>query len=267
MMKTAVLCAAVSCAGLLAGCGTLSSGRGWGQDATLAPGWDRVRRAAWNAAKAPETWAPAAGAALFQIGNADRKVSDWATEHTPVYGSQDRAGRMSDILLETSEALWITSGLATPSGEEFDEWFLNKGGGLGIQLGSAFLLDSTVGLLKGATDRTRPNGAPYSFPSGHASLTAHFATMTSKNIGSLEWSETTTLMTQYGLGALTVMASWARVEGGYHYPSDVLAGMALGHFFGAFFTDAFIGLDNPRGVLVLFEPSGNGAVATVRFGF
>jgi hypothetical protein len=252
---------------ILGGCGTMQNGKGWGQDATLAPGWDRVGRAAWNAAKAPETWVPAAGAAAFQIGHADQKVSDWATRTTPVFGSPDRAGRASDLLLGTSEVLWIASGLATPSGDGTGEWLLNKGGGFGVQVGSLFLLQSTVGSLKSATDRTRPNGEPNSFPSGHASMTADFATMTSKNVEAMEWSGTTTTVTQFGLGAMTAATAWARVEAGYHYPSDVLAGAALGHFFGAFFTDAFLGIDDPGRALVLFEPSRDGVIALVRLGF
>jgi hypothetical protein len=41
----------------------------------------------------------------------------------------------------------------------------------------------------------------------------------------------------------------------------------LGHFFGAFFTDAFLGIDNPQNVMVLFEPSLQGIMAKVRFNF
>jgi membrane-associated phospholipid phosphatase len=37
------------------GCGTLANGRGWGQDATLSPGWEQVGKAALNAALEPET--------------------------------------------------------------------------------------------------------------------------------------------------------------------------------------------------------------------
>jgi hypothetical protein len=41
-------------------------------------------------------------------------------------------------------------------------------------------------------------------------------------------------------------ASWARLEGNYHYPSDVLLGAALGNFIGRFLNDAFIGPNDPR---------------------
>jgi membrane-associated phospholipid phosphatase len=36
--------------------------------------------------------------------------------------------------------------------------------------------------------------------------------------------------------------AWARVEARKHYPSDVLAGAALGHFLTAFIHDAFLNL-------------------------
>ena len=67
------------------GCGTLANGRGWGQDATLCPGWDRVGQAALNAALEPETWAPVAGAAIFQIGSLDRNLSNWSSKRTPIF--------------------------------------------------------------------------------------------------------------------------------------------------------------------------------------
>jgi len=251
----------------LSACGTMSGGRGWGQDATLAPGWGRVGRAAWNATVAPETWIPAAGALALQFGHADESVVDWAAKNTPVYGSQQNADQMSDHLKHASAALWIVSGVATPSGDGFEQWSLNKARGFAVQLSSGFLLRETVGYMKGATDRTRPNGAGQSFPSAHASGTSHYNTQTSKNVEALEWSTATTTATQVGLGALTVATAWARVEANQHYPSDVLAGMALGHFFGAFFTDAFIGIDDPRNLTILFEPARDGIAATVRFNF
>ncbi len=46
-----------------------------------------------------------------------------------------------------------------------------------------------------------------------------------------------------GFKALAVGTSWARVEANAHFPSDVLAGYALGHFISSFIHDAFLGLD------------------------
>lgn len=272
MMKHGRICASMLplFAGilLLAGCGVMANGRGWGQDATLTPGWERIGRAARNAAVAPETWAPAAGALVFQIGHADRKVAEWASSNTPLYGSQHRAEQMSDDLLHTAGALWIVSAVITPGGDEIIDWTVNKAWGIGIQAGTGVLLRGTVGFLKNSTDRTRPNGRDKdSFPSAHASNTALYTSLTSKNIETLGWSDTPVTMTRVGLGALTAATAWARLEADQHYPSDVLAGIALGHFFGAFFTDAFIGVENPRNITVLFEPSKEGIITTVLFGF
>jgi hypothetical protein len=57
----------------VAGCSTLPNGRGWGQDATLAPGWARVGQAAVQAACDPKVWVPLAGAAVFQIDGWDQR--------------------------------------------------------------------------------------------------------------------------------------------------------------------------------------------------
>jgi len=254
--------------GILCGCGTLASGSEWGRNATLVPGWDRIARAAKNAALATGTWAPAAGALALQIGHADQHVQEWAAKHTPVFGSQRNADQMSDSLARASGALWVASGLATPSGEETEEWFSNKARGLGIQMGAGVLLRSTVGILKDTTARTRPNGqGKSSFPSYHASNTSLFTTMASKNVETLDWSDNAVAITRFGLGTLTAATAWARIEANQHYPSDVLAGIALGHFFGVFFTDAFLGVDDSDRVLVLFEPSRGGYAMIVRFGF
>ncbi|MDA8101040.1 MAG: phosphatase PAP2 family protein, partial [Nitrospiraceae bacterium] len=204
-----------------AACGTLPNGRGWGQDATIAPGWGRVGEAAWNALSAPETWAPAAGALAFRINHADRNVSEWAAKSTPVYGSQMKAAHMSDNLLKASGVLWAASGIATPGGPEAGEWIENKTKGFLVETVGGISMRETVAYLKNATDRTRPNGRDQaSFPSGHSSGAAVFATMTSKNIDTLGWSDGEVAAARIGLGAMTAATAWARVEANQHYPSD-----------------------------------------------
>ena len=57
---------------------------------------------------------------------------------------------------------------------------------------------------------------------------------------------------------------WARVEAGGHYPSDVLAGAALGHFLTSFICKAFMGL--PEGAPRLsVDPSKQGVMVGVSF--
>ena len=213
---------------LLAGCATLPNGRGWGQDATLLPSWERFRDAAVDAVLAPETWAPAAGALALQVGDLDKNLSHWASNHTPVFRSKANAGRASDYLCETTmAAYWITA-LATPSGEEPGPWAWAKLKGIGVGYGAVKLTSEATSLLKQETHRARPDASDFeSFPSGHASKASVYATLTSRNLNSLPLSDGGTTSLRIGLASLTTGTAWARVEAGKHFPSDVLAGMAL----------------------------------------
>jgi PAP2 superfamily protein len=257
----------IVCTSLLFSCGTMPNNRGWGQDATLAPGWDRLGQAAWNAARSPATWAPAAGALALQADHADRKVVAWAAREHPVFGSRENASRRSDDLLETSGAIWAASMAVAPSGDTAAEWSRAKAGGIGVQTGGGILMRETVGFLKQNTNRSRPSGGHGSFPSAHAAGAALYSTFAAANGEASGWSPGAVAASNIGLGAITAATAWARVEANFHYPSDVLAGIAIGRFFGVFFTDALLGLDNPRSAVVVLEPSREGAVALVRFNF
>ncbi len=241
---------------MFSGCGTLANGRGWGQDATLSPGWDRVGQAALNAALEPETWLPAAGAAFFQIGSLDRNLANWASKRTPIFQSQDNADTASTALQATSEAAYVITVLATPSGEESGDWALAKAKGLSVGIAAVALTEGSTDLLKYTTNRTRPDKSGHdSFPSGHASRTAACDTLASRNLQYLEMSDAARTGLRAGFLALSLTTGWARLEAKKHYPSDVLAGMALGHFFGAFINDAFLGLDSPKNFIFAVEPS------------
>lgn len=73
--------------------------------------------------------------------------------------------------------------------------------------------------LKIAVNRTRPDGNPDSFPSGHSITAFCLAPVVNRYFG---W--------QAGIPAyaLATVTAFARVEGGYHYLSDVIAGATLG---------------------------------------
>ncbi|RJR33276.1 MAG: phosphatase PAP2 family protein [Deltaproteobacteria bacterium] len=253
---------------MVTGCGTLANGRGWGQDATLFPGWERVGKAALNAALEPETWAPAVGAAVFQIGSLDRNLTNWASKRTPIFQSRDNADIASEALQATSEAAAVITALATPSGEESSDWTLNKAKGLAVGIAAVALTEATTDLLKYTTNRTRPdNSGRDSFPSGHASRTAACNTLAARNLQSLEMPGAARVGLRSGFLALTLSTGWARLESKKHYPSDVLAGMALGHFLGAFINDAFLGLDRPKNFFFSMEPSKKDIFCTLRWIF
>ncbi len=80
----------------------------------------------------------------------------------------------------------------------------------------------TVAVLKEAVQRPRPGGGgigTHSFPSGHSSAAFTSAALIQENSGWLAGAPAA------GLAAFT---AFERVEEGHHYPSDVLAGAAIG---------------------------------------
>ena len=171
-------------------------------------------------------------------------------------------------MLDAAGAAWVATGLAAPSGNNGQDWMEAKTRGFGVEGAAGAATLGAVEVLKNTSHRTRPNGSDnQSFPSGHSVGSAFFATAASRNIEALSLSAGATTASQIGLGALTLATAWARVEANQHYPSDVLAGIAIGHFFGAFLTDAFLGLDNPRHALVLVEPSREGVLAMIQFDY
>lgn len=233
---------------LLGGCASLPNGRGWGEDATYRPGWERVRRSALGAVRDPWVWGPVVGAAVLQVGNADQEISDWARENTPVFGSERGADRWSDDLRLASVIAYHVSMLATPSGDDGGDWLENKAKGYLVGLTAAGVNSMATKQLKISTDRVRPDGSDQeSFPSGHTSASATFTRLASRNLRSVEMSNDTQRALDIGLDVLTFGTAWARVEAGAHFPSDTLVGMALGNLIAAFFNDAFLGLpDDPQ---------------------
>ncbi len=88
----------------------------------------------------------------------------------------------------------------------------NQGEAFGVALGAATLLKFSV-------PRSRPGDSGNSFPSGHATASFTAATLVWRNSG--PWLGVPAF-------ALAAAAGFSRVEAGRHYPSDVLAGAALG---------------------------------------
>ena len=241
------------------GCGTLPDGRIWGEEATWRPGSARLKAAAVEAVSDPWVWAPLAGAALFQIDDWDRRVSDWARVHTPVFGSEADADEWSDDLRDASVlANWATM-IATPGGSDPQRWILAKTRGA---LVDAAAVASTVAVTRGiktTVERQRPNGLDSeSFPSGHTSSAAVHTRLASRNLRWIAMRAPVRRTLDVGLTALTIGTSWARIEAGAHFPSDTLFSIALGNFIASFVNDAFLGA-GPADRLGL-QPLSDGAV-------
>jgi hypothetical protein len=243
----------------LQGCGTLANGHRWGEDATISPGWERVKKSAVNAALSPETWGPVAGALVLQVDHMDKRISNWATTNHPVFGSQQNASNVSDAIEFTTGVVYVVTVMAEPGGDDRSEWIKAKAKGLavcavasGITAGNTFLINTLVG-------RERPNGVSNSsFPSGHASSTAVLTTLARRNLDSLSLSPGMRTFYNISIAGMAVGMGWGRVESKKHYPSDVLVGYAFGHFFSAFINDAFLGVDNEKAPQVTVTPSRKG---------
>jgi len=250
----------------LCGCAVLPSGSGWGKQATIRPGWQAIKTAAGEAALDPWVWAPLAGAVVFQVDNLDRRTSDWAREHTPIFGSQSSAQKWSDDLRTSAAVLNCVTLLATPSGNEPGQWLLNKTKGGLVELAAIGSTSLVTGTIKNVADRERPNDVDtQSMPSGHASSAAVQTRLASLNLDSIEMDSTLREAVKIGAGAISVGTGWARVEAGWHYPSDTLVGMAIGNFFASFFNHAFLRADAP-GALA-FTATDGGAVVQWQVAF
>jgi len=253
------LFAVMICATVLQGCSTLGNGRKWGQDATLTPGWEKIKSSTINAVKDPETWAPIAGALALQINHMDQRISERASKNTPVFGSGKKADEWSTNLERGSAVIYLASVLATASGDETSEWYKNKAKGLTIGLASCGITSGLTLSLKTAVGRARPTGsADDSFPSGHESCTAVFTTLTRRNLDYIPISQRSRLFADIGIAGLIAGTAWGRVEAKAHYPSDVLVGYALGHFISSVINDSFLGLNNKNAPLITMEPSRKG---------
>ncbi len=254
-LAAAFLCLLLSAGMTLTACGTMKNGRRWGQDATIWPGFKRLGESASKAALSPGTWAPLAGALALQIGDADGRISEWASENTPIFGSQNAAEDASDYFRGATRVAYFTTVALTPDGSDPACWTIDKLKGLAVGLAAISVTGYATDLLKDATGRMRPNDSDdKSFPSAHASKASVQAVLAARNIDAMNIDKSARTGLKAACYSFAAITGWARVEADMHYPSDVLAGLALGYFLGAFFYDAFLGIRGPEMPLITLEP-------------
>jgi hypothetical protein len=253
---------------LTAGCETLANGRGWGQDAIIPIDGKRILHAAHDALLSPATLVPLAGALVFQIDGLDHRVSDWARERTPIFGSEAGAQNASDYLRNALLLESVLVPLMTPSGDTPGQWLPAKAKGYAVELAGMGVTCGVTELLKDVAGRTRPDGTnDSSFPSGHTSAVFSSITLANRNFECIDSLEDARPVLQVANTVLAAGVGWARVEGGKHYPSDVLVGAALGYFLTAFIHDAFMNLPEDGKVDFAVIPLEDGAALGLAFHF
>ncbi len=196
-----------------------------------------MKRAALTAATDPNTWLPALGASVILVTDRDQAWSDRARRELPVFASAAAARRASDVLLYTSlgatlaSSLWVSEDSTAPG----------RPNRLLVQLGAMTANGLVTQTFKLGVGRSRPDDSDtLSFPSGHASVAFTGATLTRRNLARLGLQTPLHRLLDVGAISLAAGTAWARLEAGVHYPSDVLAGAALGNFVAAFVNDAFL---------------------------
>ncbi len=250
----------------ISSCSTLSNGRKWGGDVDYLPGWEKIGDAAYNAATAPDVWIPLGGALVVYSTNIDHKIANWASKNTPIFGSQNNADNMSDYFSLSSQVLYVTSALLTPAGDDTKEWIFSKIKGSSIVFGAYYTNVFFTDLIKTKSARLRPDGSNRkSFPSGHTSKSAVHNILSVRNAETLPYFSGYSTQIHLGFSAMTAATAWARIEAKRHYPTDVLAGAALGNFIGAFINDAFIGINHSHEVNVHFSQDENILMVNLNF--
>jgi membrane-associated phospholipid phosphatase len=250
------------------GCGTLSNGRGWGQDAFSKVRRKTIARAAHDAFFDLQTLLPAAAAAVLGPSGLGDSLSDWGVDQTPLFGSPETARHVSDHLRWLLAAEMVGTLMATPSGPDAGEWWRAKALGLGVEsLAIGVTVGTTIG-LKEVTDRRRPNDDDaFSFPSGHASSAFALSTLSNRNLDSLDLAPWLRTSLQIGNILTASTIAWARVEAHEHFPEDVLVGASLGHFLSAFIHDTLIGLPASRQFRLLIWPAKSEPMVSIAFSF
>jgi membrane-associated phospholipid phosphatase len=219
---------------LTGGCTTLTDYGPWGTTISWPDG-GRLGGAAVAAIRHPQVWAPLAGAAVIGIADLDDDISDWAVDHTPVFGS-DAADASDRLRSFNSAAYWVTA-VIVPS-----DSLTSRVKGMAVGASALVLEEAATNSIKSLSSRQRPNEMDdKSFPSGHTSRASVGGALAAQNLNYLDMPIWTRRTLQFGLHATAAATGWARVEAEKHYPTDVLVGYALGQFVARFMQTAFFG--------------------------
>ncbi len=165
---------------VLSGCATTARRRAEVEHGRYWPRGSSWSRAAKTAIKDPNTWVPAAGAAVVWAADWDAGISEWAVENTPLFGSPDNARDWSNDLRTLCDLSMISTALAAPNqpGPWGSRW-----GRLGIEHVGGITSTSVSGLMQDAIGRERPDGSDEtSFPSGHATRAFAYVANTRRNL-------------------------------------------------------------------------------------
>lgn len=251
----------------LTSCAFIKREGGWGKNAFKFKA-QKIGRAFVDNAKDPNVWAPLIGAAVVGFTKQDKKISDWASEHTPMFGSKSIADEESNENEEyMQKASYATLLLTTSWDGSYGGYAFNKlKGGTAMWLANKGSLSASNN-MKDLFKRDRPNEKNHkSMPSGHSMRAGTYHLLVRRNIAASDLNPYLGKAMVITSGAYTAATMWSRVEGKMHYPSDVLVGYSLGQFIGGVIFDSIMNMDVNETLAIYPTTSGNlTAMYTVLF--
>lgn len=241
------------------GCSLLKKEGSWGKEAFWPLKSERVLWALKRNISSAHVWLPLTGAAVIRWGGYDSKVAYEVAEEHHLFIDHEHADHWSDLSNEILKFQVYASTLLTPSmGSEGDwtDWTKNKIKGGAVVMTSSSVARYTRDRTAEAFPRERPNHVDrYSFPSSHATKAGAYNILVLKNLDEIEMDDSLRFSFKFVSTTMAATTAWARVEGHRHYPSDVLAGYALGSFVSGFLYDVLI--NNHAGHSFALVPSGD----------
>jgi membrane-associated phospholipid phosphatase len=196
---------------------------------------------------------------VLQIDDMDERVSDWASDNTPLFGSTENADDASDHLSTAAGVAYFATAFMTPSGKEEKPRMSNKIKGLSVGGAAVLLTHGTTRLLKKTTGRIRPDESDdESFISGHTSTASSFTTLARRNLDYVQLSRKKKALLKAVFTGIAALTGWARVEAEKHFFSDVLVGYAAGYLISATINDAFLSDKYKKRTHFRIEPSREG---------
>lgn len=235
------------------------------QSQSLWPSGEDWKRSIMCAAMSPITWVPLVGATIIWATGTDRSIVNWASETTPIFGSQNNADSDSTRIRNLLGGAATISTIITPPQMPDESVLVEKAERFGFFLLSTASAAEITHLLKLWVKRERPNGTNnMSFPSGHATEDFSFAAITTRNLDDFHFSKGIQILENGVIYLVASLGAWARVEADQHYPTDVLVGAAIGNFVTSAIYNAFVGMPN---VNVTVIPQKDGGAVNIGVGF
>ena len=203
----------------------LTMATGCAQIKRSVPTMERVIDVTKVVIREPETWVPLSAAAVIAATNLDREISDWASEETPLFGSQQSADDASDDLRNLLVIGAAAATLLAPV-PEGDDGFRSRRIIANVASGSA--VGAVVEAGKMAVGRDRPNDRnDESFPSGHSGTAFSSAVYIEQGLNETIENPLLRKSIKIGTTSAASLVAWARVEAQEHFPVDVLVSAGI----------------------------------------